>query len=116
MNRRGTREGGGWLRENLIRRQVGNSSIRRRIYKTAPAVRGHHKSLTLSAAAAAAALDLGRRGNRATAARGEYTVGVGQVCFCFCLLMFIFVTFVVCGSFRHALPEILSIFATKPSK
>ncbi len=56
MSRCGTRDGGGWLRENLIRGQVGNSSVRRRIhpavYKTEPAVRGHHKALS------AAALDL----------------------------------------------------------
>lgn len=44
---RGTREGGSRLLQNLIRKQVRNSSIRKRTLKSAPAVRRSHKASVL---------------------------------------------------------------------
>lgn len=88
-------------------------------------MRGHNKSLTVSAAAAA--LDLGQRKPSHRCTRRIYSrcwPGVlpacsvkivnGSVAYILFYDIFFF-TFVLCGSFRHALPEILSIFATKPS-
>lgn len=49
----GTRDGGGWLRENLILGQIGNSSIALVVYKAEPAVGSHQRVLFAAAAAAA---------------------------------------------------------------
>lgn len=43
-----TQEGGSLLLQNLIRKQVRNSSIRKRVYKSTPAVRRRHKASLLS--------------------------------------------------------------------